>query len=181
VTTGTSGRESKLGAECCRSDWAAGAADRQADTNRFGSREAVERTGNELVAVEERPMVSEVVAGGVVRSDERRVAQLSARVPGSVWRVEKHLGDPVRVASFRAVSWHWIDRHGKRSNLLRGVLDRSQTHPMVGMLDHRTIAILGLVNDGESAHGVGRCGEALGPQGTIVHTRMGKPGNTDPV
>ena len=29
VTTGTSGRESKLGAECCRSDWAAGAADRR--------------------------------------------------------------------------------------------------------------------------------------------------------
>jgi len=75
---------------------AAGAADRQADTIRFGSREAVERTGIELVAVEERPMVSEVVAGGVVRYDERRVAQLSARVPGSVWRVEKHLGDPVR-------------------------------------------------------------------------------------
>ena len=29
VTTGTSGRESKPGAECCRSDWAAGAADRR--------------------------------------------------------------------------------------------------------------------------------------------------------
>lgn len=67
-----------------------------AGTIRFGSKEALERTGIELVPVEERPMVSEVTVNGVVRYDERRIAQLSARVPGTVWRVEKHLGDSVR-------------------------------------------------------------------------------------
>ena len=40
-------------------------------------------------------MVSELVCNGVVASDERRIAQLSVRAPGSVWRVEKRLGDPV--------------------------------------------------------------------------------------
>ncbi|NDC64301.1 MAG: HlyD family efflux transporter periplasmic adaptor subunit [Planctomycetia bacterium] len=65
-------------------------------TIRFGSKEAMERTGIELVPVEERPLVSELAANGVVRYDERRIAQLSARVPGTVWRVEKHLGDHVR-------------------------------------------------------------------------------------
>jgi membrane fusion protein, heavy metal efflux system len=74
----------------------ASAAAGPAGTIRFGSQEALDRTGIELVPVEERPMVSELTVNGVVRYDERRIAQLSARVPGSVWRVEKHLGDPVR-------------------------------------------------------------------------------------
>lgn len=64
-------------------------------TIRFDSKAAVERTGIELVEVEERPMVSEVVANGVVKYDERHIAQLSTRVPGIVWKVEKHLGDRV--------------------------------------------------------------------------------------
>jgi RND family efflux transporter MFP subunit len=62
----------------------------------FGSEDAVARTGIELVPVEERPLASELVASGVVQYDQRHIAQLSARVPGSVWRVEKHLGDSVR-------------------------------------------------------------------------------------
>jgi cobalt-zinc-cadmium efflux system membrane fusion protein len=36
-----------------------------------------------------------IAANGVVRYDERRIAQLSVRAPGSVWRVEKRLGDTV--------------------------------------------------------------------------------------
>ena len=69
---------------------------READAVHFKSKEAMERTGIELVPVEERPMVSELVASGVVHYDQRHIAQLSARVPGSVWRVEKHLGDAVK-------------------------------------------------------------------------------------
>lgn len=65
-------------------------------TVRFPSREALERSGIEVVPVETRSMVSEVACQGVVAYDERRIAQLSTRVPGSVWRVEKHLGDGVR-------------------------------------------------------------------------------------
>jgi cobalt-zinc-cadmium efflux system membrane fusion protein len=63
---------------------------------RFPSKEALERTGIELVPVKERPVVSELVVSGVVHYDQRHIAQLSARVPGSVWRVERHLGDSVR-------------------------------------------------------------------------------------
>lgn len=65
-------------------------------TVRFPSVEALERTGIEVVAVERRPMVSELHVAGVVDYDERRTAQLSSRVGGSIWRVEKHLGDVVR-------------------------------------------------------------------------------------
>ena len=69
---------------------------REAGAVRFKSKEAMERTGIELVPVKERPVVSELVASGVVQYDQRHIAQLSARVPGSVWRVEKHQGDAVR-------------------------------------------------------------------------------------
>ncbi len=65
-------------------------------TVRFPSKEALERTGIEVVPVERRPMVSELEVAGVVDYDERRTAQLSSRVGGSIWRVEKHLGDLVR-------------------------------------------------------------------------------------
>jgi len=60
------------------------------------SAEDVTRSGITAVPVEQRPMVDEVVVSGVVRYDERKVAQLSVRAPGIVWRVEKRLGDPVR-------------------------------------------------------------------------------------
>ena len=61
----------------------------------FKSAEDVQRSGITPVPVEQRPMVDEVVVNGVVRYDERRVAQLSVRAPGIVWRVEKRLGDAV--------------------------------------------------------------------------------------
>lgn len=66
------------------------------DVIHFESPESLARSGIEVVDVEERPMVSELLVNGVVKYDERRVAQLSTRVSGSVWRVEKHLGDEVR-------------------------------------------------------------------------------------
>ena len=65
------------------------------DVIAFPTREAVERSGIEVVPVEQRPLVSEIVANGVVRYNDRRLARLSSRVAGSVWRVEKRLGDRV--------------------------------------------------------------------------------------
>jgi len=56
---------------------------------------AVERAGIESVPVRTQPMTEAISANGVVRYDERRIAQLSVRAPGSVWRVERRLGDTV--------------------------------------------------------------------------------------
>lgn len=66
-----------------------------ADLIRFDSTESLARSGIELVDVEQRPMVSELLVNGVVKYNERRVAQLSTRVSGIIWKVEKRLGDPV--------------------------------------------------------------------------------------
>jgi cobalt-zinc-cadmium efflux system membrane fusion protein len=87
--------EAAAGADVAAAEAAAGGGSPGA-TVTFPSREAMDRTGIELVPVEQRSMVDELVVNGVVAYDERRIAQLSTRVPGSVWRVEKHLGDHVR-------------------------------------------------------------------------------------
>jgi len=56
----------------------------------------IERAGIETIPVRTQPMSEIISANGVVRYDERRIAQLSVRAPGIVWRVEKRLGDAVR-------------------------------------------------------------------------------------
>lgn len=61
----------------------------------FGSAADVERSGIEAVPIQLKPMIDEIAVNGVVRYDERKVAQLSVRASGIVWQVEKRLGDPV--------------------------------------------------------------------------------------
>jgi cobalt-zinc-cadmium efflux system membrane fusion protein len=73
-----------------------GHAEPDSKTVRSPEPEEMSRAGIEHVPVDGRPVVSEVACHGVVAYDERRIAQLSTRVPGSIWRVEKHLGDEVR-------------------------------------------------------------------------------------
>jgi len=142
----------------------------EADAVRFKSKEAMERTGIELVPVEERPMVSELVASGVVHYDQRHIAQLSARVPGSVWRVEKHLGDTVRkgevllviesrdVGRFKADFLNALVSHEARKEQLAileevqgAVMGRQLREAKAGLREarnHLTIAEQALVNLG---------------------------------
>ena len=46
----------------------------------------------ELEVVTERPIDQVIRVNGVVTYDQDHVAQLSVRVPGNVWRVEKRVG-----------------------------------------------------------------------------------------
>ncbi len=70
---------------------------------RFASAEAIAKTGIELAAAENMAMDEFVVANGVVSYDRTRLAELSVRVPGRVWRVEKHIGDPIRKGDVLAI------------------------------------------------------------------------------
>jgi cobalt-zinc-cadmium efflux system membrane fusion protein len=62
----------------------------------FASAAAAEKAGVDVDVVQERPLSEFVTANGEVAYDQTRVARLSARVPGTVWRVDKKVGDPVR-------------------------------------------------------------------------------------
>ncbi|MCA9077748.1 MAG: efflux RND transporter periplasmic adaptor subunit [Planctomycetaceae bacterium] len=61
----------------------------------FTSTDAVNKAGVDFELVETRPMVEAVRASGEATYNETRVAQLASRVPGTVWQVERMVGDRV--------------------------------------------------------------------------------------
>ena len=58
--------------------------------------ESLEKTGVEIDVASEQSVVESITANGQVIFDQTRTAHLSSRVPGTIWRVEKKLGDPVK-------------------------------------------------------------------------------------
>ena len=63
---------------------------------RFSSKEVVERVGIEVKPVCTKRMVETASANGEIAFDQTRMARLSARVPGAVFRALKQVGDPVK-------------------------------------------------------------------------------------
>jgi cobalt-zinc-cadmium efflux system membrane fusion protein len=61
----------------------------------FASSEAVERAGIEVGPVCRAPVTEAITANGDVSYDQTKVARLSSRVPGTVWRVTKQIGERV--------------------------------------------------------------------------------------
>ena len=79
------------------------AADSRNQLIRFPSAQSVSDLGIRTARAERRHMVSEASAAGVVTCNPARFAQLSSRVTGTVWRVEKRLGQEVRSGDVLAV------------------------------------------------------------------------------
>jgi membrane fusion protein, heavy metal efflux system len=83
------------------------AAEQQDSTNlapvKLESAQTAERAGFRFARVGRRTMNQVVPAFGVLGYDQTRFAHLSTRVQGTVWRVEKGLGDRVRKGDVLAV------------------------------------------------------------------------------
>jgi cobalt-zinc-cadmium efflux system membrane fusion protein len=62
----------------------------------FASAEAVEKAGVDIAVVQEHPIIEAAIANGEVVYDQNRMAHLSSRVAGTVWQVERQVGDRVR-------------------------------------------------------------------------------------
>ncbi len=62
----------------------------------FASKAAVDRVGIDIGLVDRGSVVETVSATGEIIYDPTRVARLSSRAAGTVWRVEKNIGDRVR-------------------------------------------------------------------------------------
>ncbi|MCC6124350.1 MAG: efflux RND transporter periplasmic adaptor subunit [Pirellulales bacterium] len=62
----------------------------------FATQEAVRKAGVEVELVARRPLVDSVSANGEITYDQTRFANLASRLPGTVWSVEKNVGDRVR-------------------------------------------------------------------------------------
>jgi len=62
----------------------------------FASLESIEKVGVDIALTAERPIVESIVANGEIGFDQTRLAHFSSRVPGTIWRVEKQVGDRVQ-------------------------------------------------------------------------------------
>jgi cobalt-zinc-cadmium efflux system membrane fusion protein len=62
----------------------------------FASKAAFEKTAIEVEPVWQSPIVETVTGNGEITFDQTHTARLSARVPGTVFRVYKQAGDPVK-------------------------------------------------------------------------------------
>ena len=61
----------------------------------FASKEAVDKAGIDINLVDRGPVVESVSATGEILYDPTLVARLSSRAAGTVWRVERNIGDRV--------------------------------------------------------------------------------------
>ncbi|MCK6458066.1 MAG: efflux RND transporter periplasmic adaptor subunit [Phycisphaerae bacterium] len=62
----------------------------------FASAESVKKAGVQLGSVMDRPMEQTIIANAETQYDQTRYAEVAARVPGVVWRVDKQLGQTVK-------------------------------------------------------------------------------------
>ena len=62
----------------------------------FASLDDVKKAGVDVGLVDRQPIVESVAANGQITYDQTRFASLSSRLPGTVWHVEKSVGDQVR-------------------------------------------------------------------------------------
>jgi cobalt-zinc-cadmium efflux system membrane fusion protein len=75
----------------------------QLPTIDFSSADAVRNCGIATELASERSMTPAIGAAGTVGYDQTRCAQLSSRVAGTVWRVDKRLGDEVKTGDILAI------------------------------------------------------------------------------
>jgi cobalt-zinc-cadmium efflux system membrane fusion protein len=69
----------------------------------FASPESVRKAGVQLASVIERPMAQTISANAETQYDRTRFAQVASRVPGVVWRVDKEIGESVRMGDVLAL------------------------------------------------------------------------------
>src|SRR5262249_54165824 len=62
----------------------------------FASVEAMDKAGLDIAIVNQASVIEAINANGEIIYDQTHLAHLSSRVMGSVWRVEKQIGQQVR-------------------------------------------------------------------------------------
>lgn len=94
----------------------------------FADEEAIKKAGIDIRLADRAPIVEAIAANGEIRFDPTRVSRLAARAPGTVWRVEKKVGDRVREGDVLALI-DSADVNRAKADLLEAVaeLDLSKT------------------------------------------------------
>lgn len=117
----------------------------------FASVESVKQAGVDVELVERRPIVESISGSGEIVYDPTRLASLASRLPGSVWMVQKNVGDKVAKGELLAI----IDAPevgNLKSNLLRSLAEEKLQRQNVSRLTQAREAIAGsLILDAEAA------------------------------
>jgi len=104
----------------------------------FATKEDADKAGVDIGLVDRRKIVEAIPASGEITYDQTRVARLSTRAAGTVWRVYRNIGDEVRKGDVLAlIEASEVGRH--KSELLAAVTDfdlkkiqRDQTRTVAG-------------------------------------------------
>jgi len=103
----------------------------------FASAEAVKQAGLDVELVERRAVSEWIGGNGEVTYDQTRFANLSPRAAGTIWRVEKKVGDRVRAGEVMAILDSMVIGQAKselvdalvQEELQRKTLERLQALP----------------------------------------------------
>ncbi|MBL9122867.1 MAG: efflux RND transporter periplasmic adaptor subunit [Planctomycetaceae bacterium] len=109
------------------------------DQLELGSHEAVVKAGIEMVEARQTPMDHSVVATGVIDYNQTRVAQLSSRVPGIAWRVEKRAGQAVHNGDVLAIV-EAVDVGTAKSEFLKALAQMELKAKVLARLDPTVVA-----------------------------------------
>ena len=93
------------------------------------------KAGVDIALVDRQPIVEAVSANGEITYDHTRFASLSSRLPGTVWRVQKNVGDQVRAGEVLAL----VDAAevGKaKSELMQALAQEELAKKSLDRLDH---------------------------------------------
>lgn len=69
----------------------------------YKSDQAIKKSGITTVPAESKELSEYVIANGLVGYNKRLVARLAPRVSGTIWKIEKHLGDSVNAGDVLVV------------------------------------------------------------------------------
>ena len=108
----------------------------------FASIESVHQAGVDVELVDRQPIVESISGSGEIVYDPTRLASLASRVPGSVWTVQKNVGDRVQKDEILAL----IDAAevGKlKTDLLRALAEKKLQHQNVSRLTEARGAVAG--------------------------------------
>ncbi len=109
----------------------------------FASVDAVAQAGVDVELVERRPIEQTVSGSGEILYDPTRTASFASRAPGSVWRVEKNVGD--RVEEGEVLALVEADQVGDlKTSLIRALAEQSLQRQNVERLTIAKAAVAGV-------------------------------------
>ncbi|WP_425399218.1 efflux RND transporter periplasmic adaptor subunit [Aeoliella sp.] len=117
----------------------------------FESVEAVQQAGVDVELVERKPIVESITGNGEIVYDPTRQASLASRVPGSVWTVNKQVGDRVTKGEVLGIV-DAVEVGDLKTRLLRSLAEEKLQRQNVSRLTEARNAIAGSrILDAEAA------------------------------